>query len=76
MVDLLNFKTNLDFALKEAVLNVEESKGHILVDIVPTAVVTMMSHLKSKKGFSFDTLNDVFQSPSSTKLASGLSKSK
>ena len=59
MVDLLSFKTNLDQALEEAVLRVEESNDHILVDVVPTAVVKMMAHLKSKKGFSFTTLVDI-----------------
>ena len=59
MVDLLSFKTNLDQALEEAVLGVEESNGHILVDIVPNAVVRLMSHLRSKKGYSFNTLVDL-----------------
>ena len=59
MVDLLSFKTNLGQALEEAVLGVEESKDHILIDIVPTAAVKMMSHLKSKKGYSFNTLIDI-----------------
>ncbi len=59
MVDLLSFKTNLDQALEEAVLGVEESNGHILVDIVPNAVVRLVSHLKSKKGYSFNTLVDI-----------------
>ena len=59
MADLLSFKTNLDQALEEAVLGVEESRDHILVDIVPNAVVKLMSHLRSKKGFSFNTLVDI-----------------
>ena len=59
MVDFLSFKNNLDIALSEATLNVEESKDHILIDIVPAAVVKMMSHLKSKKGYSFNTLIDI-----------------
>ena len=59
MVDLLSFKSNLDQALAEAVLGVEESKDHILVEILPTATVRMMAHLKSKKGFSFNTLIDI-----------------
>ena len=59
MVDLLSFKTSLDQALKEAVLGVEENRDHILVDIVPTAIVKMVTHLKSKKGFSFSTLIDI-----------------
>ena len=59
MVDLLIFKTNLDKAIEEAVLGVEESNGHILVDIVPSALVRLMSHLRSKKGYSFNTLVDI-----------------
>ena len=59
MVDLLSFKTNLDQALEESVLSVEESKDHILIDIVPAAVVRMVSHLKSKKGHLFNTLIDI-----------------
>ena len=59
MADLLSFKTNLDQALEEAVLGVEESRDHILVDIVPNAVVKLMSHLRSKKGYSFNTLVDI-----------------
>ena len=59
MVDSLSFNTSLDSALSEAVLNVEESKDHIFVNIVPTAIVPMVSHLNSKKGFSFNTLVDI-----------------
>ena len=59
MVDLLSFKTNLDQALEEAVLGVSESGDNILIDIVPNAVVTLMSHLRSKKGCSFNTLVDI-----------------
>ena len=59
MVDLSSFKTNLDQALAESILSVEESNGHILVDLLPTAVVKMATHLKSKKGFSFNTLIDI-----------------
>ena len=59
MVDLLSFKNSLDQALSEAVLKIEDSEDHILMDIVPTAVVAITSHLKSKKGFLFNTLIDV-----------------
>ena len=59
MVDLLSFKSNLDQALSEAILDVETSRDHILIDIVPAAVVRMVSHLKSKKGFSFNTPIDI-----------------
>ena len=59
MVDLSSFKINLDKALSEAILGVEENRDHILVEIVPTAVVKMVTHLKSKKGFLFNTLIDI-----------------
>jgi NADH-quinone oxidoreductase subunit C len=59
MVDLLSFKANLDQALEEAVLGVAENRDHILVDIVPNAVVRLVSHLKSKEGYSFNTLVDI-----------------
>ena len=59
MVDLLSFKTNLDQTIEDSVSCVEESKDHILIDIVPAAVVKIVSHLKSKKGYSFNTLIDI-----------------
>ena len=43
----------------EAVLEIRESNDHILVDVVPSAITTMVAHLKSKKGFSFNTLIDI-----------------
>ena len=49
MVDLLSFKTSLNPALAEAVLDVTESDDHILIEIVPTAIVMMVTHLRSKK---------------------------
>ena len=59
MVDLVSFKSNLAPALLEAVLDIKESNDHILVDMLPTAIVTMVAHLKSKKGFLFNTLIDI-----------------
>jgi len=59
MVDLLTFKTNLDLVLEEAVLDVEESRDHILVEIAPNAVVKLMAHLRKKEGYSFNTLVDI-----------------
>ena len=59
MVDLLSFKSTFNSSLSEAVLSVVESRDHILVDIVPSAVTTMAAHLKSKKGFLFNTLIDI-----------------
>ena len=59
MVDLVSFKSSLAPTLLEAVLDIKESNNHILVDVVPTAMMTMVAHLKSKKGFSFNTLIDI-----------------
>ena len=59
MVDLFSFRSNLSSALSEAVLEVKETYDHILIDMVPAALETMVSHLKSKKGFSFNTLIDI-----------------
>ena len=59
MVDLVSFKNNLDQELSESILNIEERNFHILVDIVPSAIVKVVSHLKSKKGFLFNTLIDI-----------------
>ena len=59
MVDLVSFKSSLTPALLEAVLDIKESNDHILVDMLPTAIVTMVAHLKSKKGFLFNTLIDI-----------------
>ncbi len=59
MVDVISFKSSLTPALLEAVLDVKESNDHILVHTVPTALATMVTHLKSKKGFLFNTLIDI-----------------
>ena len=59
MVDLVSFKSSLAPVLLEAVLDIKESNDHILVDMLPSAIVTMVAHLKSKKGFLFNTLIDI-----------------
>ena len=59
MVDLLSFKSSLSPALLEAALDINESNDHILVDTIPTALAAMVAHLKSKKGFLFNTLIDI-----------------
>ena len=59
MIDLSSFKNNLNKDLSEVTLNIEENNGHVLIQTVPTALVKMVTHLKSKKGFSFDTLIDI-----------------
>ena len=40
-------------------MKIEEKNDHILIEIVPSAVINMVTHLKSKKGFSFNTLIDI-----------------
>ena len=59
MVDLSSFKNIFDEALYEAILNIEENNDHVLIEILPTALVNVVTHLKSKKGFSFNTLIDI-----------------
>ena len=59
MIDLSSFKTNIDQSLSEAILKIEEKNDHILIEIVPSAVINMVTHLKSKKGFLFNTLIDI-----------------
>ena len=59
MVDLVSFKNNLDQELSEAILTIDENNNHILIDVVPSAIVKVVSHLKSKKGFLFNTLIDI-----------------
>ena len=54
-----SFRSSLSPALSESVLDVKESDNHILIDMVSTALTTMAAHLKSKKGFSFNTLIDI-----------------
>ena len=49
----------MDQALLEATLNVEEREDHLLIEMVPAALVKMIAHLKSKKGYSFNTLIDI-----------------
>ena len=59
MDDLSSFKANLGQALSEAILSIEENRDHILVEILPSAIVKLASHLKTKKGYLFNTLIDV-----------------
>ena len=59
MIDLSSFKSSLAPTLLEAVSDIKESNDHIIVEMVPTALVSMAAHLKSKKGFSFNTLIDI-----------------
>ena len=59
MVDLKSFKNNFDVSFSDAILGVEENKDHITVEILPSAIVQLVMHLKSKKGFLFNTLIDI-----------------
>ena len=59
MVDLTSFQNNLNDTLRDSVLSIKEEHGHIIFDIIPSAIVEVVTYLKSKKGFSFTTLIDI-----------------
>ena len=59
MVDLTSFHNNLNDTLRDSVLSIKEEHGHIIFDIVPSAIVEVVTYLRSKKGFSFTTLIDI-----------------
>ena len=59
MVDLTSFQNNLNDTLRDSVLSIKEEHGHIIFDIVPSAIVDVVKFLRSKKGFSFTTLIDI-----------------
>ena len=59
MVDLTSFQNNLNDTLRDSVLSIKEEHGHIIFDIIPSAIVEVISYLRSKKGFSFTTLIDI-----------------
>ena len=59
MVDITSFQNNLNDTLRESVLSIKEEHGHIVFDILPNAIVDIVTHLKSKKGLSFTTLIDI-----------------
>ena len=59
MVDLTEFKSSFDLTFSDAILNIEEDKDHITVKTLPSAIVKLATHLKSKKGFLFNTLVDI-----------------
>ena len=59
MVDLTNFQNNLNDTLRDSVLSIKEEHGHIIFDIIPSAIVEVVTYLRSKKGFSFTTLIDI-----------------
>ena len=59
MVDLTSFQNNLNDTLRDSVLSIKEEHGHIIFDIVPSAIIEVVTYLRSKKGFSFTTLIDI-----------------
>ena len=59
MVDLTSFQNNLNDTLRDSVLSIKEEHGHIIFDIIPSAIVEVITYLRSKKGFSFNTLIDI-----------------
>ena len=59
MTDLESFKSNLDETILESVLNSKKKSDHLELEIVPSAVTKIVTHLKSKKGGSHTTLVDV-----------------
>ena len=59
MVDLTSFQNNLNDTLRDSVLSIKEEYGQIIFDIVPSAIIEVVTYLRSKKGFSFTTLIDI-----------------
>ena len=59
MVDITSFQNNLNDTLRDSVLSIKEEHGHIIFDIIPSAIVEVITYLRSKKGFSFTTLIDI-----------------
>ena len=59
MVDLASFQNNLNDTLRDSVLSIKEEHAHIIFDIIPSAIVEVVTYLRSKKGFSFTTLIDI-----------------
>ena len=59
MFDLTSFQNNLNDTLRDSVLSIKEEYGHIIFDILPNAIVDVVTFLKSKKGLSFTTLIDI-----------------
>ena len=59
MVDVISFQNSLDDTLNESVLSIREDHDHIVFDILPSAIINFVTHLKSKKGFLFTTLVDI-----------------
>ena len=45
--------------MAESVLSIDEADDHFVCSILPSAILDFVTHLKSKKGFSFTSLIDV-----------------
>ena len=59
MVDLSSFESTFDQACSEAILSIREGNDQIFIETIPSAIVKIVTHLKSKKGFLFNTLIDI-----------------
>ncbi len=59
MADLTNLQNNFNDTLQESVLSIKEEHGHIIFEILPNAIIDVVTHLKSNRGFSFTTLIDI-----------------
>ena len=59
MTDLESFKSNLDETIVEYVLKSKKKSDHLELEIVPSAVTKIVTHLQSKKGGSHTTLVDI-----------------
>ena len=59
MVDLASFKSSFDLNFSDSILRIEEDRNHILVETLPSAILQVTTHLKSKQGYLFNTLIDI-----------------
>ena len=59
MVDITSFQNNLSDTLRDSVLCIKEEHGQIIFEILSNAIVDVVTFLRSKKGFSFNTLIDI-----------------
>ena len=59
MVDLSSFESSFDQTCSEAILSIREGNDQIFIETLPSAIVKIVAHLKSNKGFLFNTLIDI-----------------
>ena len=59
MVDLSSFESSFDQTCSEAILSIRDGNDQIFIETLPSAIVNIVTHLKSKKGFLFNTLIDI-----------------